>query len=1213
MAGTHNEISGTVEGTVIQARDVIMANTTAFAGEPVWLVPAPDRQLVDRAEIDDVVRRLAAGAGLVGVVGPGGFGKTTLVAQACARVRDRFPGGVLWVALGEQMPDPVLADKINDLSEVVSGHRPGLTDPTLAGHHLGRLLAARPPTLLVVDDVWSASRLTAFPAVPRLVTTRSRGVLPARADVVPVTSMSARESKALLTIGVGGLTSTARLERLTGRWPILLSLVNSAIRHTVADGNSPEAAAELVADQLLLDGPDSLDLGSADLRDRAVRATIEASVRRLDQADRDRFRQLGIFAEDIDIPVAVAGLLWDLNPTATRRLCRQLGDASLVTWAGDAMRLHDVLRTYLRQALGDERITALNATMSERLRAEATDWAAARPYTRRHLAGHAAAAGLLDLLLTDAGFLLAADQPELLAVLGTATAPQARAAAGVYQRVAHHLRDRPADEWPAYLELAAHRAGDPNLAIAAGALATRAPWRCPSAVWAPERPHTVLTRHSSPVTNLAIARLPHGQVWVFSSDAEGVVRITDVVGSKAVERPWLESIQDCARLACVPLPNGEVVLVVCRSRGIVVARNLVTGETTTWQEAIDLADRSDPTEESPDPFDDTSLTDPWDAEPLDDPGWPDPFPPTEPHDLDWVEEAEDPWDSRSAQTNTDDLEYYLWRGGKAIVQTETPHGPVVSIVFGQFRDYVVLSWDVGTHRPVGPPLARRAPSYRRYALDVESRPDGTLAVTVADGTKVVAQWNEVWDARTGRRLPANPIEPDVVHDESVPLDTVLTTVELPRAHAVLPDGREVRAYRDDGTIRLWDPSAPDKLGPQVNAHTGAVAALASTRLDNDRVVVISGGGDDGDVRLWDLSELTADPADATHIRPVRKLVTAGRFLVSEHSEPDRYSSTLWLWENGKRIGTLNDFYGRMVGAANDPVLLFTTLFGADVDVLDLTTGEVIAQWSTEGVTALAAVALHDKRRIAVVATRAPAVQAFDLDTHAPLWTVHGYARVKALGATEGHNGRTVVLCGDDECEIHTFDAATGEEIRPPLGAPWTHVDTYSPTFLAGWPNGNGLFVTAGPWPLVWDLVSGRPITWRTEGTTTHHAPVCWSAPDGSRFIVTTHKSHVRCWRLEPIPPADRSTLTAPTEAVPPLEPPWDGPLAVPFWDFPPIPSDPSLDDPWPAGLDSVTPSARLVLAWEVDLDLPVTALAGEADGSVVVGTRRGIVRLRAVT
>jgi hypothetical protein len=205
------------------------------------------------------------------------------------------------------------------------------------------------------------------------------------------------------------------------------------------------------------------------------------------------------------------------------------------------------------------------------------------------------------------------------------------------------------------------------------------------------------------------------------------------------------------------------------------------------------------------------------------------------------------------------------------------------------------------------------------------------------------------------------------------------------------------------------------------------------------------------------------------------------------------------------------------------------------------------------------------------------------------------------------------LCGDDECEIYTFDAATGEEIRPPLGAPWTHVDTYSPTFLAGWPDGNGLFVTAGSWLLVWDLVSGRPITWRTEGTTTHHAPVCWSAPDGSRFIVTTHKSHVRCWRLEPIPPADRSTLTAPTEPVPPLEPPWDGPLAVPFWDFPPIPSDPSLDDPWPAGLDSVTPSARLVLAWEVDLDLPVTALAGEADGSVVVGTRRGIVRLRAVT
>ncbi len=159
---------------------------------------------------------------------------------------------------------------------------------------------------------------------------------------------------------------------------------------------------------------------------------------------------------------------------------------------------------------------------------------------------------------------------------------------------------------------------------------------------------------------------------------------------------------------------------------------------------------------------------------------------------------------------------------------------------------------------------------------------------MADGTKVVSQWNEVWDARTGRQLPANPIEPDIIHDEPVLLDTVLTTVELPRARTALPDGREVRAYRDEGTVRLWDPAAPGKLGPQVDAHTGAVAALVSTQLGDGRIVVISGGGDDGDVRLWDLSELTADPADATHIRPVRGLVTAGRFLVSEHSEPDRY-------------------------------------------------------------------------------------------------------------------------------------------------------------------------------------------------------------------------------------------------------------------------------------------------------------------------------------
>jgi hypothetical protein len=52
------------------------------------------------------------------------------------------------------------------------------------------------------------------------------------------------------------------------------------------------------------------------------------------------------------------------------------------------------------------------------------DWAHAPFYMRRRLAAHAAAAGLLDGLLEDPGFLVAADPSGLLPVLDSASSPR---------------------------------------------------------------------------------------------------------------------------------------------------------------------------------------------------------------------------------------------------------------------------------------------------------------------------------------------------------------------------------------------------------------------------------------------------------------------------------------------------------------------------------------------------------------------------------------------------------------------------------------------------------------------------------------------------------------------------------------------------------------------------------------------------------------------
>ena len=154
---TDNDVSGLVIGTVIQAGSVIVGSERR-PRRNVWMVPEPNRNLVERVDLADRLADLvSSGVPDIGVVGPGGFGKTTLVAQVCHRLRSAFPGGVLWVTLGEHLPDGVLADKINDLCEVIDGVRPSLTDPAMAGHQLGELLSERGPTLLLIDDLWAAS------------------------------------------------------------------------------------------------------------------------------------------------------------------------------------------------------------------------------------------------------------------------------------------------------------------------------------------------------------------------------------------------------------------------------------------------------------------------------------------------------------------------------------------------------------------------------------------------------------------------------------------------------------------------------------------------------------------------------------------------------------------------------------------------------------------------------------------------------------------------------------------------------------------------------------------------------------------------------------------------------------------------------------------------------------------------------------------------
>ncbi|HEY4028166.1 MAG TPA: NB-ARC domain-containing protein [Candidatus Dormibacteraeota bacterium] len=405
-----------LETRLYQALNELTASGAALFNAPVLV-----SHVVSRPELMSRVLPLLPGrhngAGPMGPTivlrGAGGFGKTTLAAQVCHEVRDVFPGGVLWVTIGQKVEGAELAAKVNDVTLQLSGQRPTFVDPEQAGHHLGRVLGAQ-RRLLVIDDVWRPDQLAPFlfggPSTTRLVTTRIETVAPFGAARVEVDAMTDAEALSLLAGGLGSEPpDLTGLLRSTGRWPVLLRVVNGAIRQWVDRGATIGEAVSRVEANLAAGGPAALD----HTRAHAVSTTVEASLQALGatgQEDVDRYLELAAFSDNVDIHQSTLEVFWahtgGLTAAQVERLCVVLADLSLVQeyrlTPKPRVRVHDVLLGYLRRRVGGARLAAMHRSLLDahrrRLPADGstTEWWAmspAEPYLWAHLARHLREAG----------------------------------------------------------------------------------------------------------------------------------------------------------------------------------------------------------------------------------------------------------------------------------------------------------------------------------------------------------------------------------------------------------------------------------------------------------------------------------------------------------------------------------------------------------------------------------------------------------------------------------------------------------------------------------------------------------------------------------------------------------------------------------------------------------------------------------------------------
>ena len=1054
------------------------------------LVPAvqrPEAWVVDRpVEVRSIVAALKRkSGGTVGITtavqGAGGFGKTTVakVVRADRRVLRRFRGRVHWVTLGRDVGKEVLPGLVNGLIAQLDPDRTvTFTDARQAADHLAAILAKGPRRLLILDDVWTEQQLAAFPAAgrcARLVTTRMPSLATGTAVPVQVDQMTVKQARSLLLKDLPPLSPalTEGLLEETGRWPLLLRLVNKILADQAALGPGITKAAEgllgalrnkgaLQVDKLTGAAGRLLDVGDPDQRNQAVRATIEASTGLLTSDERAQLAELAVFAEDETIPLPLINSLWGATSgadgLATNALVARLADLALLTLvpsaSGGAVTMHDVIGDYLRDQIGAERLAQLHATLLDTVanglpRAKTGDagegevaaWWELPPqarYLTEHLIEHLlgaerpSEAAELAMDLRWVGMRLDRAGPARpyadLALVGT---PETERLRRVLGQAAHLLA--PTDPPYSLTDILYSRIShDPDWGPQAQALSATRKLPALSTKWPPpDLPSLALRRtlvgHIGWV--MAIAISPDG-TWLATAGYDETVRVWDTATGQC--RATLTGHTD--RVTAIAISPDGTWLATASDDGTAGVWDAATGHrraTLTGHTGRVTAVAISP--------DGTWLVTTGNKE-----------------------RTARIWDAATGRRRAT----LTGHAGRVITVAISPNGTWL-VTAG---DGMPLMWDAATGR-------RRAAlaGHTGAVWAVAIAPDGTWLTTASDdGTA------RVWDASTGQcraTLTGHT-------------DRVTAVTDWMTAVAVAPDSTWLATASYEGTAWIWD-SATGQRRATLSGHSGGVTAVAIAP-DGTWLATAS---DDGTARVWSTVSGENRITFPGHTSAVAAVAIAPD---STWLATASYDGTARIWDAASRqldaVPARQFHYVRAVAVAPDGTWLASGEYDETVRVWDVATGQCRATF-TGHIRAVAAVAIAPDGTWLASGGDDGTLRVWDVATGRCRATFTGHAGAVAI-APDG----TWLADGGDDGTLRVWDVATGRCRATFTG----HIRAVKAVAIA--PDGTW-FASGDDGTLrVWDVATGQ-----CRATLSGSVQAVAIAPDGNWLASTSGERTLQVW------------------------------------------------------------------------------------------------------